>query len=514
MVYRVSHAVQGGMAEFKVEFSDANVGEQYEHSAVDISKLVDSSDQHPGVFLGDRESVSMIQLHHRKIVKVINAFKDNHALSKEKGVEYLNIDPVETGGRQQMADAMTFISRAIADNESVLISCQTGGAQSAAIGLYWLMKVKGLSFDEAYGGMQSLRPVKLRPELMVMVDSPRLLERDDSSLTVVWKSIKKGATYELQLEIEPGNWKTLSSTLTANFARKKNLKGGSDYRFRYRFLKDDFQSEWSMASARMTCLPSEVKQMSAVVVSSVTSESATLQWLGDVADATGYLLRYRQATEDQWTLVEKQLSGSSVKKRNLEKGKTYYFAVRPVIPHEDTEGEGSYDWSVSLSSSAQVPSTDTTALTPFLAQLFPSTLKSKLPDTGLGGSKVTAKGALAGKIVAVYFSAAWCGPCRRFTPMLAEAYNQARARGMPFEVVFCSADHSEEEFEAYYGGHHPWLSIDYEVPEREALMGKFSVKGIPQLSILGTDGRYIEPNAVQSGISLQRIESWCARMSK
>lgn len=505
------------MAEFKVEFSDANVGEQYDRSASNISLLVDS--ELPALWVGDRESVSMVQLEHRKITRCVNAFGDNHALSKEKGVVYLNVDPVvvidkKTGGKQ-MSEVMTFIEEAHAEGKPVLISCQTGGAQSAAIGIYWLMKVKGLSLDEAYAGMHSLRPVKLRPELMVMLDSPHLLERDESSLTVVWKALKKGASFELQMEVEPGSWKTLSSTLTANFARKKNLKGGHLYKFRYRFLKDDFSSEWSMPSSDMTCLPSGVKQMAAVVVSSVTSESATLQWVSDVDSATGYQLRYRQATDDEWTLIEKQITGNGVKKNKLVKGKTYYFAVRPVIPGEE-EGNGaerSYEWSAS-SAPALLPAVDTAALSPFMSQLLPSTLKSKQASTELGGSRVTTKGALAGKIVAVYFSAAWCGPCRRFTPMLADAYSQAKARGLPFEVVFCSADHSEEEFDDYYGGHHPWLSIGWEAPEREAIMGKFAVKGIPQLSVLGTDGRYIEPNAVQSGVSLQRIEAWCSRLSK
>ena len=496
-----------------MEFSDANVSAQYDHSAVNIVPLVDSS--HPPLFIGDRDSLSMVQIMHRSVKSVINAASDNHSLSKEEGVEYLNIDPVmEMVGGKQMNEAIAFIQKAHEGNEPVLVSCQTGNAQSAAIGMYWLMKVKGMSYDDAMAGMITLRPPKLRPELSVMLDVPRLLERDSNSVTVVWKALKKGCSYELQMaEKEEGTWKTLSSTLTCSFARKKNLKAGALYRFRVRFIKDQFASEWTMSSLSMSPLPSDVKQMDPVVASSVSSESATLQW-SEVDGASGYMLRYRKDTDDKWTTIGKQLTSNTCKKKNLEKGKTYYFAIRPELHGEGGTQEHLYEWSVS-SAPVSLPSVDSTSLAPFMAQLFPATLKSKSPGTELAGQcKVTTKGALSGKITAVYFSASWCGPCRRFTPMLAEAYSQAKAKGLPFEVVFCSADHSEEEFDSYYGGHHPWLAIEYEAHEREGMMGKFSVSGIPQLSILDAQGRFIEPNAVQTGgVNLQRVEAWCSRLT-
>ena len=58
------------MSEFKVEFSDTNVSAQYDHSASNIASIVEGS--HPPLFVGDRDSLSMVQISHRNIEKVIN----------------------------------------------------------------------------------------------------------------------------------------------------------------------------------------------------------------------------------------------------------------------------------------------------------------------------------------------------------------------------------------------------------------------------------------------------------
>jgi len=52
-------------------------------------------------------------------------------------------------------------------------------------------------------------------------------------------------------------------------------------------------------------------------------------------------------------------------------------------------------------------------------------------------------------IVALYFSASWCPPCQRFTPILIDFYNTAKAANCGFEVVFVSSDRSVEEFDTY-----------------------------------------------------------------
>ena len=52
-------------------------------------------------------------------------------------------------------------------------------------------------------------------------------------------------------------------------------------------------------------------------------------------------------------------------------------------------------------------------------------------------------------VVGIYFSAHWCPPCRMFTPELVKIYEQCKAEGKSFEVVFVSSDRDEASFAEY-----------------------------------------------------------------
>ncbi len=91
---------------------------------------------------------------------------------------------------------------------------------------------------------------------------------------------------------------------------------------------------------------------------------------------------------------------------------------------------------------------------------------------------------IKGKKVALYFSASWCGPCKKFSPILKECYAATRDRG--FEVIFVSADHDEPSFAAYFG-EMPWTAIPFGDPRIEALNSHFEVEGIPTTIFLDGD---------------------------
>jgi thiol-disulfide isomerase/thioredoxin len=72
-----------------------------------------------------------------------------------------------------------------------------------------------------------------------------------------------------------------------------------------------------------------------------------------------------------------------------------------------------------------------------------------------GPADLTASGPPPSKVIGLYFSAKWCPPCHKFTPLLANSYRAVRAsqgvHAKHFEVVYVSCDSSKEEYDKYFG---------------------------------------------------------------
>lgn len=109
----------------------------------------------------------------------------------------------------------------------------------------------------------------------------------------------------------------------------------------------------------------------------------------------------------------------------------------------------------------------------------------------LSGDKLAAvtDDPLAGKeIIAIYYSAHWCPPCRKFTPELVKFYNENRAKYPKFELIFASSDKSADAMWEYMNSTQmPWLALKYSKRNIETL-GKHSARGIPYLVVLDADG--------------------------
>lgn len=104
---------------------------------------------------------------------------------------------------------------------------------------------------------------------------------------------------------------------------------------------------------------------------------------------------------------------------------------------------------------------------------------------------VSTADALKGKYVALYFSAHWCGPCRGFTPRLAEQYEKILAMDKNWEVVFCSSDSDDASFKSYFKDM-PWLALPYSERDLKASLGnKYGVRGIPTLVLLDMEAGLI-----------------------
>ena len=104
------------------------------------------------------------------------------------------------------------------------------------------------------------------------------------------------------------------------------------------------------------------------------------------------------------------------------------------------------------------------------------------------------------RVVALYFSAHWCPPCREFTPVLSAFYQDLKNMGTDIEIVFCSADNDETSFKQYYS-EMPWCAIPFADNRIKQLNETAGIQGIPTLFFIdsltgkilheGQDGRDI-----------------------
>ena len=96
------------------------------------------------------------------------------------------------------------------------------------------------------------------------------------------------------------------------------------------------------------------------------------------------------------------------------------------------------------------------------------------------------------KLIALYFSASWCGGCRQFTPQLVKYYHRVKAEHPEFEIIFVSCDRSPAEMETHIRNTRmPWPSIDFEkLPGKESLK-KYGGESIPCLVLLDASGKVL-----------------------
>eukprot|EP00088_Acartia_fossae_P010302 TRINITY_DN15125_c0_g1_i1.p1 TRINITY_DN15125_c0_g1~~TRINITY_DN15125_c0_g1_i1.p1 ORF type:complete len:142 (-),score=42.12 TRINITY_DN15125_c0_g1_i1:133-558(-) len=128
------------------------------------------------------------------------------------------------------------------------------------------------------------------------------------------------------------------------------------------------------------------------------------------------------------------------------------------------------------------------------------------------GSSVSADEALAGKdLILFYFSAHWCPPCRGFTPMLKDFYEEVEG----LEIVFVSSDRSPGDMTSYMKeSHGDWLGVEHGSQLANDLKKKYEVSGIPFLVVVKADGTLVTKDGrahVCSGKApKQTVEGWKA----
>jgi nucleoredoxin len=114
------------------------------------------------------------------------------------------------------------------------------------------------------------------------------------------------------------------------------------------------------------------------------------------------------------------------------------------------------------------------------------------------------------KVIAIYYSASWCGPCRKFTPTLIAAYERLKRQyPQQFELVFVSSDRDGFNMHEYMRNYRmPWPAVRFDQISPE--IRQYGGDSIPWLVAVaatgqpltknGADKRYIAPEEVLGGI--------------
>ena len=168
---------------------------------------------------------------------------------------------------------------------------------------------------------------------------------------------------------------------------------------------------------------------------------------------------------------------------------TYHYLPDVLVPDDDVVDEEIHSKN-SVTPNYDIPIADDYFVGLFGSQLLANNVNSSGP-TLLDTSSALANS----RLIALYFSASWCGPCRSFTPMLIEFYNVLKeevASSHGLEVIFVSSDRSDTEFQQYYKKM-PFKAMPFSQRDlAQRAKSLFAVRGIPSLVIIDSlSGRIV-----------------------
>mmetsp|Transcript_7246 Transcript_7246/g.21392 ORF Transcript_7246/g.21392 Transcript_7246/m.21392 type:complete len:5155 (-) Transcript_7246:1654-17118(-) len=222
-----------------------------------------------------------------------------------------------------------------------------------------------------------------------------------------------------------------------------------------------------------------------------------LQWLKLLLQDMFLINEFDESDARLVQLAPRQVTHYSTKRITTDEAPRFFDETLRQL-QETTEGIEARlsdmkitNYGVSSQALSLVPS----AAKPLHIQLGDSLLQHQ---DGIVSPCQTAERLAGAEVVAIYFSASWCPPCRQFTPALIQVYSQLRAAGKEIEVVFVSADKSEAAFAEYFG-EMPWLALPFgERKVANALLDEYSVRGFPTLVLLdGSTGKLISEEGRQ-----------------
>jgi len=100
------------------------------------------------------------------------------------------------------------------------------------------------------------------------------------------------------------------------------------------------------------------------------------------------------------------------------------------------------------------------------------------------------------RVTCIYFCASWCPPCKVFTPILKEFYEDINCEIRQLEIVWVSSDKDEESFKSYLS-EMPWLAIPFGDKRIKEILDHFRLEGIPTLYVIKPDGECVSTRGRQ-----------------
>ncbi|WP_269522839.1 thioredoxin-like domain-containing protein [Coraliomargarita parva] len=129
---------------------------------------------------------------------------------------------------------------------------------------------------------------------------------------------------------------------------------------------------------------------------------------------------------------------------------------------------------------------------------FEQTITRNLIRVEDGSPKAVAPAELGSKdYYAIYYSAHWCPPCRRFTPKLVQFYDEQSAKHDNFEIIFVSSDKNEDAMLEYMvGTKMNWPALEYSRKKSSKELTKYCGSGIPCLVLVDNEGKVLADSFV------------------
>jgi thiol-disulfide isomerase/thioredoxin len=239
-----------------------------------------------------------------------------------------------------------------------------------------------------------------------------------------------------------------------------------------------------------------------------TPTSLTVTWDATPGPAATYAVQMStdpSVADGSWKLLSSSLKACTLRKKNLAPNTAHYFRIRAL----NEAGEGASEWGM-----PSPPLRTAVGVDPIFRNLLGSqVLRNARGKPGAAAPVDLSE--LGGGLVALYFSASWCPPCRQFTPSLVAFHDAVRRAGGPgkFEVVFVSSDQDQHSFDEYFANHHGgWFALPFAAQTQRQQCGSyFKVEGIPRLIVFGPDGKIVCSNAVGEHLDFATLARWQAQ---